>query len=167
MFYFNHLIKMEQNTFHFKYGSFHLNSFISERLYILLHELLKIMKKTIYILVLSLLMLSAKVNLSASTFIPANKFFSAFGVSDTLLTESKKFNLFVNQGTLYIKYHKPQELQNGEVIVYNLLGQEVTRKKLEVTQLNQLSIPVQNTCYLVRIAYSGKIYTQKIMVQGR
>jgi hypothetical protein len=68
---------------------------------------------------------------------------------------------------LHIKYNKPQELQNGEVIVYNLLGQEVTRKKLEVLAVNQIAIPLQNTCYLIRISYSGKTYTQKLMVQGR
>ncbi len=77
--------------------------------------------------------------------------------------DDSKFTLYINQGTLSIKYSKPSELANGEVVVYNILGQEITRKKLEVSNLNQIAISVQNTCYLVRISYSGKMHTKKVM----
>lgn len=80
--------------------------------------------------------------------------------------EENKFTLYINQGTLSIKYNNPIELTNGEVIVYNLLGQEITRKKLENSNLNQVSLSVQNTCYLVKISYSGKVHTQKVMVSS-
>ena len=80
--------------------------------------------------------------------------------------EDDKFTLYINQGTLNIKYEKPVELVNGEVIVFNLLGQEITRKKLENSNLNQITIPVQNTCYLVKISYSGKVHTQKVMISA-
>lgn len=80
--------------------------------------------------------------------------------------DENKFTLYISQGTLNIKYDKPNELINGEVIVYNLLGQEITRKKLENSNLNQISLQVQNTCYLVKISYSGKVHTQKVMISA-
>jgi hypothetical protein len=80
-------------------------------------------------------------------------------------SESDKFTLYIQDGYLNIKYGKPQELLNGEVILYNLLGQEITRKKLEALPLNQIQLQLQGTCYIVRIVYSGKVYTQKIIVK--
>ena len=80
--------------------------------------------------------------------------------------DENKFTLYISQGILNIKYDKPIELINGEVIVYNLLGQELTRKKLENSNLNQITIQVQNTCYLVKISYSGKVHTQKVMISA-
>jgi hypothetical protein len=103
----------------------------------------------------------------ALDFTPVFSNFSGFTVTDTTSQlEEKKFNIYVNQGYLNIKYNKPQELLNGEVVIYNLLGQEVTRKKLEAIYVNQVSLPVQNTCYLIRICYSGKIHTQKVIVRS-
>ena len=77
--------------------------------------------------------------------------------------DETKFTLYISDGTLYIKYSKPQELVNGEVIVYNLLGKEIVRKKLENTNVNEVSVPVQNTCYIVRLNYGGKVYTKKVI----
>jgi hypothetical protein len=74
-----------------------------------------------------------------------------------------KFLIYINEGTLNIKYDKPSELTNGEVIVYNLLGQELIRKRLESITLNQVFLTVQNTCYIVKISYSGKVHTQKVV----
>ena len=74
-----------------------------------------------------------------------------------------KFVIYINDGILNIKYNKPFELANGEVIVFNLLGQEVTRKKLEITTINQVYLSVQKTCYIVKISYSGKVHTQKVV----
>jgi hypothetical protein len=81
----------------------------------------------------------------------------------TFASDDNKFTIYISDGTLYIKYAKPQELINGEVFVYNLLGKEITRKRLENNDVNEIPIPVQNTCYIVRISYSGKIYTQKVI----
>lgn len=86
--------------------------------------------------------------------------------TDKTPEDENKFTLYINQGTLSIKYGNPNELLNGEVIVFNLLGQEITRKKLETSNLNQVTIPVQNTCYLVKISYSGKVHTQKVMISA-
>jgi hypothetical protein len=80
--------------------------------------------------------------------------------------ENNKFTIYMSQGLLNIKYNKPNDLLHSEIIVYNLLGQEVTRKKLEPVTINQISIPIQNTCYIVRINYSGKVHTQKIIVSA-
>jgi hypothetical protein len=77
-----------------------------------------------------------------------------------------KFTTYISEGILYIKYPKPQDLSKGDVIVYNLLGKEVIRKKLECIPINQVAINSQNTCYIVKITYSGKIYTQKIIVSA-
>jgi hypothetical protein len=78
-----------------------------------------------------------------------------------------KFTLYITEGTLYIKYPKPQELVNGEAIVYNMLGQEITRKTLENNMVNEITLPLQNTCYIVRINYSGKVHTQKVIASNR
>lgn len=78
-------------------------------------------------------------------------------------TDENKFTIYISDGILYIKYSKPQELVNGEVFVYNLLGKEIARKRLENNEVNEIAIPIQNTCYIVRISYSGKIYTQKVI----
>jgi hypothetical protein len=103
------------------------------------------MRKIIFLLgiLVSLTALNSVTN-AANSF-PFSTSYNNFSLSDTTLLNEKKFNIFVNQGFLNIKYNKPQELLNGEVIVYNLLGQEVTRKKLEAIQTNQVLIPVQNT----------------------
>jgi len=74
-----------------------------------------------------------------------------------------KFILYIADGTLNIKYNKPMELINGEVVVFNLLGQEITRKRLEVSTLNQVPLSISNTCYIVKISYSGKVHTQKVV----
>jgi len=82
--------------------------------------------------------------------------------SDTII--DSKFTIYVSQGILNIKYPVPQELEDGEVVIFNMLGQVITRKKLENSPLNQVNLPNHNTCYIVRISYSGKVYTQKIIL---
>jgi hypothetical protein len=77
--------------------------------------------------------------------------------------DDSKFTLYINDGILFIKYTKPQELVNAEVYVFNLLGKEIARKRLETNDINEIPIPVQNTCYIIRINYSGKVYTQKVI----
>jgi hypothetical protein len=77
--------------------------------------------------------------------------------------DETKFTLYISDGILFIKYAKPQELVNGEAVIYNLLGKEVARKKLVNSDVNEISIPIQNTCYIVRINYSGKVFTQKVI----
>jgi len=77
--------------------------------------------------------------------------------------DETKFTLYISDGILVIKYAKPQELVNGEAVIYNLLGKEVARKKLVNSDVNEISIPIQNTCYIVRINYSGKVFTQKVI----
>ena len=82
-------------------------------------------------------------------------------------TESDvKFTLYFSQGILFIKHPVPQELEEGEVVVFNMLGQVITRKKLENNYINQIPLPNHNTCYIVRISYSGKIFTQKIIASA-
>jgi hypothetical protein len=93
---------------------------------------------------------------------------SSFNTS-SLSTEDNenKFILVIKDGTLTIKYNKPAELINGEVLIFNLLGQEITRKKLESNNINQVNIPIQNTCYIVKINYSGKVHTQKVVATAQ
>ena len=74
-----------------------------------------------------------------------------------------KFTIYLSQNILNIKYTKPQDLANSEVIVFDLLGKEVIRKHLESTPLNQIPVPQQNTCFIIRINYAGKVYTKKII----
>jgi len=77
--------------------------------------------------------------------------------------EGIKFLLYIDQGILNIKYSYPQELENAEIVVFNMLGQVIIRKKLENSNINQVSLPSHNTCYIVRISYAGKIFTKKII----
>lgn len=104
--------------------------------------------------------------LFANANISAANLFSSYSESYSFSNpeEESKFKLYISDGILNIKYDKPNELLNGVVFIYNILGQEVTRKKLETVDINQISMPTQNTCYIVRITYSGKVYTQKIIV---
>ncbi len=114
------------------------------------------------ITVFAFLTLAVKANVRVTCFFPPYNETNIFSNPE----EESKFKLYISDGILNIKYDKPNELLNGEVIIYNLLGQEVTRKKLETIVINQISMPSQNTCYIVRINYSGKVYTQKIIVNG-
>ncbi len=82
--------------------------------------------------------------------------------SDTI--NDAKFSIYISQGILNIKYPAPQELEDGEVVVFNILGQVITHKKLEISAINQVLLPIHNTCYIVRITYSGKVFTQKIIL---
>jgi hypothetical protein len=120
--------------------------------------------KKIFILAITLYLISTKWA-SASSIFESTYSFSKISISDTSSVDDKKFILYLDQDLLFIKYNRPQDLINAEVSVYNLLGQEITRKKLEAASLNQINVPLQNTCYLVRINYSGKVYTQKIIVK--
>jgi hypothetical protein len=115
------------------------------------------------VVVICCIALPSKGNPVANIFPPFNE---SIIFSDNNDDDNPKFTLYMSQGFLNIKYNKPNELLNSEIIVYNLLGQEVTRKKLEAVAINQISIPVQNTCYIVRINYSGKVHTQKIIVSA-
>jgi hypothetical protein len=123
------------------------------------------MRRLFYLLapIFFLLSIKAEANTSASLLFVNN--YNTFSISDTTQLKDKKFTIFVSQGLLNIKYAKPNELLNGEIIIYNLLGQEVVRKKLEAVPTNQIAIPIQNTCYLIRINYSGKTHTTKVIVR--
>ena len=77
-----------------------------------------------------------------------------------------KFTLYITQGILNIKYPVPQDVEEGEVVIFNMLGQVITRKKLENSILNQVTLPNHSTCYIVRINYSGKVFTQKIILSA-
>ena len=74
------------------------------------------------------------------------------------------FNLYVNDGILIIRYNHSGDLIGCEVSVFNILGQEILHKKLDNSVTNQLSLPLKNTCYIIRITYSGNVYTKKIIV---
>lgn len=81
--------------------------------------------------------------------------------------KENKFTLYVSEGILNIKYPKPQDLANGEVIIYNILGKELIRKRLDIDVINQVNLPSKTTCYIVRINYSGKVHTQRIIVVAK
>ena len=55
---------------------------------------------------------------SSPVYVDGANYYSFFDSDD-----ENGFKLYVSQGILNIKYPRPQELLNGEVIVYNLLGQ--------------------------------------------
>ena len=103
------------------------------------------------------------------TVLDQSSFWTANSSANTLSTDDNdnKFIIYINDGALIIKYNKPQELMNGEVVIFNLLGQEITRKKLEINILNQVTLSTQNTCYIVKISYSGKVHTQKVVASGK
>ncbi|HEX2935714.1 MAG TPA: T9SS type A sorting domain-containing protein [Bacteroidales bacterium] len=120
------------------------------------------LRNILVITVFAFFMLLTKANTAVVSTIPSYSEINVFSNPE----EESKFKLYISEGILNIKYDKPNELLNGEVYIYNLLGQEVSRKKLETIEINQISMPTQNTCYIVRINYSGKVYTQKIIVNG-
>ena len=98
-----------------------------------------------------------------------NEFFNIRGNTSTSVNDpddesETKFNLYISQGILNIKYPVPQELENGEIVIFNMLGQVMIRKKLENSFLNQVNLPTQNSCFIVRINYSGKVFTKKIIL---
>ena len=114
-----------------------------------------------------------KINMTATASLPSNtaveqsvSWFKSSINNDLINPDDNsdsKFILYIADGILNIRYNKPSELANGEVIVYNLLGQEITRKRLEIITINQVPLSVQNTCYIVKITYSGKVHTQKVL----
>lgn len=125
------------------------------------------MKKFYYSFSVMLIAGSLSINTIGSvhpSFSERNNF---YGATPPPAVDETKFVIYVNDGTLFIKYGKTNELINSEAVVYNILGQEITRKKLEAINLNQISIPVQNTCYIIKISYSGKVHTQKVMVSNQ
>lgn len=120
------------------------------------------LRNILVITVFAFFTLLTKANTAVVSSIPSYSEINVFSNPE----DESKFKLYISEGILNIKYDKPNELLNGEVYIYNLLGQEVSRKKLETIEINQISMPTQNTCYIVRINYSGKVYTQKIIVNG-
>lgn len=124
--------------------------------------MIQFLRNIFVIIVFACFMPLTKANIAVVSTIPFYSEINAFSVPE----DESKFKLYISEGLLNIKYEKPSELLNGVVFIYNLLGQEVSRKKLETIEINQISMPTQNTCYIVRINYSGKVYTQKVIVNG-
>ena len=54
--------------------------------------------------------------------------------------------------------------QNGEIVIYNLLGQEVTRKTA-VNGLNKISLTQGNAAYIVKVISDQAVVCQKVFVQ--
>jgi hypothetical protein len=53
---------------------------------------------------------------------------------------------------------------NGEIVIYNLLGQEVSRKNAE-NGLNKISLTQSNSAYVVKVISNQSVVSQKVFVK--
>jgi PKD repeat protein len=75
----------------------------------------------------------------------------------------EEVNIYSYQSDLMIYYDR-SSIDNGHVMVFNLLGQPLASKKLENKVLNRITLPVEHTAVIVRLVINGQLYTRKVMV---
>jgi hypothetical protein len=83
-----------------------------------------------------------------------------FGIDDT--QSLQQVVIYSNENNIYVKDLTGKNIQ-GQLIVYNLLGQKVTTMPLDGGTLNKLNMNLEQGYYLVEVisndhAYHGKVY---------
>jgi hypothetical protein len=87
-------------------------------------------------------------------------FKSAFGINDP---SNLKINVYAYDQTIYVNL--PQVGMNGNIVVYNALGQEVARKTIDGKQFNTIHMGNTNANYIVKVVTDNKVCTEKVFVR--
>ncbi|MCD4745664.1 MAG: T9SS type A sorting domain-containing protein [Bacteroidales bacterium] len=84
------------------------------------------------------------------------------GSSGNAKIYSYENNIYVNLAADMLDI---SENYNGEIVVYNLIGQEITRKTVENASLHKISIDDVKGYYIVKVLTNNNIITEKVFIE--
>ena len=73
-------------------------------------------------------------------------------------------SIYSFRNNIYIK-NNTENIIKGEVVVYNILGEEIIRKQINNTTLNKITINKVSGNYIVRVLTNNKIYSEKVFIK--
>lgn len=92
---------------------------------------------------------------------PAERFvlhFSPLGIDDNL---AGKVDIYANENTIIVNTNLTDR---GDIVVYNLMGQEVVRTEMQ-PGMNTIPVSEVNTNYVVKVMTNHKVVTGKVFVK--
>jgi hypothetical protein len=107
---------------------------------------------------------------NASPIDAADRFILHFGVMgiedqpQVATNEVENVIIYSNDHNIYIKSNNQQNLA-GNVIVYNIMGQEVLNKRLENSIMNKMELFTETGYYVVKVFGDSGVYTKKIFIE--
>jgi hypothetical protein len=99
-----------------------------------------------------------------------NRFILHFGVlgveEQPVLTveKEKAVVIYSNENSIYIRDKQDNELK-GNVLVYNIMGQEILNKRLENISLNKIDLYTETGYYVVKVFTDEGVYSQKVFIK--
>ncbi|MCK4345880.1 MAG: hypothetical protein KAX05_11400, partial [Bacteroidales bacterium] len=76
-----------------------------------------------------------------------------------------EINIYSYEDRIFIKCSDPEKLR--EVAVYNILGRQLIRRKLDKSPLNEIVVTEPSSYYVVRVFTDEGITIQKVFISGR
>ena len=87
-------------------------------------------------------------------------FTNPIGINDQ--KESAPVRIFASQKTIFVT--STSDLQNANISVYNMLGQEILSKPLNNQPINQVALNAPNGYYIVKVMTQGVVRTAKVNI---
>jgi len=80
--------------------------------------------------------------------------------------EALDINMYSFENRIFIECSDPEKLK--EVAIYNILGSELIRRKLDKNPLNEISLDMPGNYYIIRVyTTDNKIYSKKLLIYLR
>lgn len=92
----------------------------------------------------------------------AHNFIIHFGALGTGELNASNVNIWSNDNKVYVQV--PQDLR-GDIVVYNMMGQEVVATDIEPNVVNVIPIDEVNTYYVVKVISNEEIVTGKVYIK--
>ncbi|MCX6267696.1 MAG: T9SS type A sorting domain-containing protein [Bacteroidetes bacterium] len=89
-----------------------------------------------------------------------NLHFAPVGMQDTKTTSDIK--IYSAEKTVYVNI--PTDMR-GSIVVYNMLGSEITRTTIQTNSLNKISLNVPSGFYLVKVDGDSSTLTSKVFIK--
>jgi len=75
-------------------------------------------------------------------------------------------NMYSFENRIFIECSDPEKLK--EVAIYNILGSELIRRKLDKNPVNEISLDIPGNYYFIRVyTTDNKIYSKKLLIYLR
>ncbi|MEZ5195379.1 MAG: T9SS type A sorting domain-containing protein [Bacteroidales bacterium] len=99
----------------------------------------------------------------------ANRFlihFSVLGFEKDfpVLEQQKEISIYSNEHTIYINNFSGLEL-DGDVVVYNIMGQEIYRERLQNVQINKINLITDPGYFIVKVQTGTSLYSEKVFIK--
>ena len=80
------------------------------------------------------------------------------------IIKSEEIDIYSCENSLFIRSNTEKPL-NGQVIVYNIMGQQMLNKKLEQINLNKIDLKFETGYYVVKVLIDSGIYSKKVFIK--